>query len=637
MREIKILTLSLRNFKGCEALTLEFDGKSASIYGDNATGKTTIYDALTWLLFGKDSRGRGDFEIKPLGLDNKVKDHAAVTSVEALLLADGFDTKLKKTYFEKWSTKRGSATETYDGNTSEYFVDDVPVKKYEFEQRVGSIVDEELFRVLANVSWFCEGLDWKSRRKTLFEVCEVPDDRTIMAENPQFSGLLDSAGALSLDDYKKKLTAQRKALNGARNTIPARLDEQRRIIDSLSTIDFEEVREQRAGKSAQMDQLTGELLKLDHGALLDNKRNDLARLQNELSALVNENNVYRQSQTFPAEDKRPQMQRDLDQAQREMVRWSQLASNEKELIQSLNERIEKCRKQFDGAQCPTCGQDLPQAQMEAARGKFLQERERRKKEAVEQADLLKRDLSAAEERRERYIQDAVDAECEASRISDELSAYVPAATPAIEDMPGYSDKLGELQGAIIAAKTQIQDILSETSSIRGEIGKKIQALRVEVDQLDKELGKAGTLEFAKARETALRQEAQRASEEMEAIDRQLFLCEEFARFKVQFIESGINQKFGLARFRLFREQVNGGLDDCCEVMYDGVPYSSLNNGMRINIGVDVIRTISEHYGIRVPLVVDNAESVTRLLDAGTQVIRLVVSDTDQELRCEYGA
>ena len=270
MREIKILTLSLRNFKGCEALTLEFDGKSASIYGDNATGKTTIYDALTWLLFGKDSRGRGDFEIKPLGLDNKVRDHAAVTSVEASLLADGFDTKLKKTYFEKWSTKRGSATETYDGNTSEYFVDDVPVKKYEFEQRVGSIVDEELFRVLANVSWFCEGLDWKSRRKTLFEVCEVPDDRTIMAENPQFSGLLDSAGALSLDDYKKKLTAQRKALNGARNTVPARLDEQRRIIDSLSTIDFEEVREQRAGKSAQMDQLTGELLKLDHGALLDN-------------------------------------------------------------------------------------------------------------------------------------------------------------------------------------------------------------------------------------------------------------------------------------------------------------------------------------------------------------------------------
>lgn len=256
MREIKILTLSLRNFKGCETLTLDFGGQSASIYGDNATGKTTIYDALTWLLFGKDSRGRGDFEIKPLGPDNKVKDHAAVTSVEAALLTDGIETRLKKTYFEKWSTKRGSATETYDGNTSEYFVDEVPVKKYEFEQRVGSIVDEELFRVLTNVSWFCEGLDWKSRRKALFQVCEVPDDRLIMAENPQFSSLLDSAGALSLDDYKKKLTAQRKALNGARNTVPARLDEQRRIIDSLSTMDFEEVREQRSAKSAQMDQLT---------------------------------------------------------------------------------------------------------------------------------------------------------------------------------------------------------------------------------------------------------------------------------------------------------------------------------------------------------------------------------------------
>ena len=132
----------------------------------------------------------------------------------------------------------------------------------------------------------------------------------------------------------------------------------------------------------------------------------------------------------------------------------------------------------------------------------------------------------------------------------------------------------------------------------------------------------------------LREEARETAKTLEAIDQQIFLCEEFARYKVQFIEEGVNQKFRLARFRLFQEQVNGGLADCCEPTYEGVPYGSLNNGMRINLGVDVIRTISEHYGLKVPLVVDNAESVTRLAGIDTQVIRLVVSEADQALRVE---
>ena len=150
--EITLLRLEIRRFKGCRALDLELGGKSADIYGDNAAGKTTIYDALTWLLFGKDSRGRGDFEIKPLGPDGQVEDHGAVSSVAARLSAGGTEITLKKTYYEKWSTKRGSAEASYDGNTSEYFVDEVPVKKYEFERRVGELVSEELFRMLTNVS-----------------------------------------------------------------------------------------------------------------------------------------------------------------------------------------------------------------------------------------------------------------------------------------------------------------------------------------------------------------------------------------------------------------------------------------------------------------------------------------------------
>ena len=106
------------------------------------------------------------------------------------------------------------------------------------------------------------------------------------------------------------------------------------------------------------------------------------------------------------------------------------------------------------------------------------------------------------------------------------------------------------------------------------------------------------------------------------------------RWKAESIEDNVNGLFSAVTFRLFREQANSGLEERCDVVVNGVPLASLNNGARINAGVDVIRRLAEHYGVRVPLFVDNAESVTRLADAGTQVVRLVVSEKDKVLRME---
>ncbi|MBE6707570.1 MAG: hypothetical protein E7577_08050, partial [Ruminococcaceae bacterium] len=45
MSYIKIKRLALENFKCHRNLVLDFNGGNASIYGDNATGKTSVYDA----------------------------------------------------------------------------------------------------------------------------------------------------------------------------------------------------------------------------------------------------------------------------------------------------------------------------------------------------------------------------------------------------------------------------------------------------------------------------------------------------------------------------------------------------------------------------------------------------------------
>lgn len=644
MKEIRLLALTISNFKGCRKLTLELDGRSASVYGDNAAGKTTIYDALTWLLFGKDSRGSGEFEIKTLGPDGQVLDHGAVTEVEAIFSANGERLCLRKTYFEKWIARRGSAESCYDGNTSEYYVDGVPVKKYEYERRVGELVPEKLFRMLTGVTWFCDGMDWKERRRVLLEVCGAASDGEIMAQAPQFRSLAEAMGRLSLEDYKKKLQAERRGLSGARSAIPARLDECGKTVDELAGMDFRGLREQRSAVAARLEQLQAELLKLRNGTLLDSKRNELAGVKNELAAYINENNGHRQSQMAPAEDRRPALSEALRVKQREFLRWSQLAANEKALIEELEEKIQRCRelwaaedaKVFTAANCPTCGQKLPEEAQEAARTRFEAEAARRKQEAVAAADREKASLSAAAERRERYISDAVRAENEAARLAAELESYVPEAAPEVFDLPGYEERLDAAQGRIRALEAELAALEGESAAIREEIGQKVSALRQELDGLDRELAKESVLVYARGRADKLRQEAREAGERLEMLDKQLFLCDEFTRYKVQFVEERINQRFRLVRFRLFQEQVNSGLADCCDATVEGVPYGSLNNGARINAGLDIIGALSEHYGVSVPLFIDNAESVTALLAVDAQVIRLVVSEGDKKLRCEYG-
>lgn len=221
MREIKILRMTIENFKGHSYLNLQLDGKSVGIYGDNATGKTSVYDALTWLLFGKDSQGNGEknIDLKPLDANGEVRDHQAITSVEVEFQVDGELVELKRTLREVWATRRGSSTPAYEGNISDYFVDGVPQKKNEYDRRVRELVSEELFRMLTSVSYFASTMKWQDRRAVLFDMTGTMSDKEIMAQNADFAPLLDSMGKLNLSEFKAKLASQKKGLTGVRDDV----------------------------------------------------------------------------------------------------------------------------------------------------------------------------------------------------------------------------------------------------------------------------------------------------------------------------------------------------------------------------------------------------------------------------------
>jgi hypothetical protein len=202
-------------------------------------------------------------------------------------------------------------------------------------------------------------------------------------------------------------------------------------------------------------------------------------------------------------------------------------------------------------------------------------------------------------------------------------------------MEGYTERRSEINSRLYTLTQELEGMVGNTMGAKMELNQKIAEVNREIKSCMDTISKEGVLEYTRKRIDQLRDEAKNAAEALEAIEKMLFLIDEYSRYKTRFVEDSINGLFRIARFRLFREQANGGVEDRCDVVHDGVPYISVNNGMKINLGIDIINTLSIAYGVRVPLFVDNAESVTNLEHSGSQIIRLVVSKEDKELRVNY--
>ena len=640
MREIKIVRLELENFKCHRHLRMDFGGRDVTIYGDNATGKTSIYDALTWLLFGKDSQGNSEknVEIKPLDGTGTVADHQAITSVEAELVAGGETVTLRRTYREVWGTKRGYSEAVYTGNESEYFVDGVPCKKFAFDERIKALVPEDVFRLLTSVEYFADTLHWQKRRAVLFDMAGTKTDQEIMAEEPAFEPLLEGMGKLSLEDYQKKLTAEKKGFMGVHDETPARISECQKSISDLQGLDFVAAKAEVAAMEEQQRAISAQIVALEHNAAADAKRMEIREQRFALDKLNMENASYRAQQTAQG----PNADAIRQQATMERSRLysvKTLMENGQRSLSNYDKAVEELRNQwievngetFAGGTCPTCGQSLPFDQLRAATESFEAQKQRRLNEITQSANLQKQAKAEAEAHIREQQAEIEDREKHISELEQQYEAAIAARVEPV-DMPGYSEIAASIRESIAQLEGELQQLQGGTEKARGQLSAQLADVNLRLRNARDVAAKEGVLQYARQRIEDLREEARNAATALEAIEKMLYLAESFTRHKARFVENGINSLFSIARFRLFREQANGGLEERCDVVLDGVPYIGLNNGAKINVGIDIINTLSRHYGVTVPLFVDNAESVTRLQACGAQVIRLAVSEQDKELR-----
>lgn len=643
MTSIRIKRLSLENFKCHKKLTLDFMGGNASVYGDNATGKTSIYDALTWLLFGKDSQGNGEknIEIKPLNMFGDVKDHESITSVEAVLIVNGEEITLKRTYQEVWTTKRGSSEATYDGNTSEYYVDGVPCKKFAFQDKVNELVDEDTFRMLTSVSHFANGITWQERRTVLFRVAGVMDDTQIMATDETFKPLLNSMGRLSLDDYKKKLLAEKRGFVGVKTEIPARISECEKTIADIEGLAFDKAKAEVEILTAQRESLEAQLISIEHNSAADRKRIEIREAQLELNTIENENRAFRASQTANTPDV-ASMRTNLTRLQMQHSAKLKAKEHEQDYVTSLDDEIFVCRERwistnnetFSGGNCPTCGQTLPAPQLKTATDAFEAQKAKRLREIEQTANARKDARTAAIDRLDTISDEIAALESEITKLAGIITAAESSVIEPV-DMADYQTKKAAASEKINALQGELADMMADSTAARNDLQRQISEVKAQISKQMEIISKKSLLEYSRKRVEELREDAKNAAKALEAIENVLFLIDEYSRYKTKFVEDSINSLFRIARFRLFREQANGGVEDRCDVVYEGVPYINVNNGAKINVGIDIINTLSKSYGVTVPLFVDNAESVTKIESSDTQIIRLVVSENDKELRISY--
>jgi hypothetical protein len=631
---MKLLKLNLQNFKGIRNSEFDFGGIDATIYGDNATGKTTVFDSLCWLLFGKDSLDRADFEIKTL--ENGEPIHKVNHEVEAEFLNDdGNSFTLRRVYREKYSSPRGGDTKL-TGHTTDYFVNDVPVKEKEYKQYINDVIAEDVFKLITNPLYFNEQYSWQNRRKLLLEISgDIKDDEVINSRS-ELTRLAELLNGRTVDEQRKIVAAKKTAINKELDMIPVRIDEALRNKADIATSESK-LKTDIETLNKSIDELESQKATIINGFSSTEKRSKIDEIGRQLKA--------RQSEVLSIYNAEKQRKRGEYEAlltqlkiiESEHDRYTDRAYDLAKDIERESKRIETLQAEFDtfNAQefnkeaCPTCGQPLPedkQAELEAA---FNSEKAAKLEEwqaLIESAKKLKANY---EEQREVLL---VKADGLTKEIEDKTKAYESKfkeyesyLEPNVEDDPDYKELKAELFLLELDEGEEADD--KEVARLDEEI----TSVKEKRAVLETELNKYTLNADIQKRVIELENQQQKLAAEKNLLDETSFLIDEFVKAKVDMLEESINSHFEYARFKMFNVLVNGNVEECCETTYKGVPYRSMNNAARMNVGLDIINALTKFYNVTAPVFIDNAEAVTEFIKCNSQTIKLVVDADFKEL------
>ena len=642
---MKIQQLNIRNFKGLGEVEIIFNGKDMEIYGDNETGKTRINDAYAWVMSGRNSSNSAKFGIKPWDADGNPTS-GIECEVEIIFMEPSI--KLRKVYKEIWKKVEGNANEIYDGNTIDYFVDDVPKTQKLFIEQINELCGSvELFAMMSNAANFPSNafIKWEKRREILFEIGGNLTDEQIFEMDPELQELKTAMGKRKMDDLKDMLKAANKKINDEIEKIPARISENQRTLNEMPDINIPAMRAVRDKLNQLMHEEQDNLLILTNGGNKAMVKHEIDNMNKTISLNTALITRLKQERIKTIQKDHDSIIREIEhQCKRESEMSAQI-QNYQAIIEGFKAECNDLRSRFksiscqqpsgidDIQVCPLCAQELPEISRKAIRENMLANwnqstskmLEEINAEGKEKQRLIENNYDAIKNVQEQL--ETIEKLIFALRATEEKLTEEKAEESESQEMLRLKEEIVELEIKRQLAEKQF-NAEPEDETFKLQIEKAttiIKALEQDIETTNKDISTADTMTKAKERIEELTQNNITLGHEHTKNSRVLYLIDKFIRTKVESVSKQINDKFKFVNWKLFKTNENGNIEECCEAMYKGVPWNAdLNTAAKVNAGMDIIQTLQEHYQKDIPVFVDNGESVTKLLEIPHQIIKLSV-------------
>lgn len=643
MKKIILKSLTLENFKGIQQFTLHLNEDITTISADNRIGKTTLLDAYTWLISGKDSQDNADFNIKTLDADNEPI-HRLVHSVEGIFSVDGREIKLFKSYYENWVKRRGLDKTELDGHKTDARINDVPVgtmSEYNAFIRE-NLCDEQTFKIFTNPTYF-PTRPWKDQRALIIKMAGNIDPQTIFAGNNDFLDTYEKIRLLGgkTEVFVANLSAKKKRVKEELAKIPIQIEEVVNLTPQAEN--WKGIEEKIAAIEADIDDKTKGLnlvLESDK-AVLEQQRNNQKQvfaLKGKLAEIeakqkeVSLADYYKDLQAY--NDYKSKVTTRLREVVKHNDRLKEIDVDKTKVNAELNAlrseykviqlRTLSAEDNFSTLTCPItggsfCAEAIAGKKIEIVnsfnKDKSQQLEDNQKKgtakaaalkELLQEEDLILNILESWKNEAIIEVKEPTKPEFQLT-ITDEvnsINAQIIEFEKPIEQSPDIAEKKAEAQEAITALKEQLP------------------ALRTS-------LSKRETIQNNNQRIKELKDSEIKLSQELTLYEKEEQIFEQYTQSYLDYVNEKVSGLFSIVKFKMFIKQLNGGLEETCEAMINGVPYSDLNAEGKINAGIDIINAISKFQQISAPLWIDNAEQVNRILPPNSQITLLQVSLEDK--------
>lgn len=640
--EIVLKQLTMVNFRKERNRTIDFEGQETTISGDNGTGKSTVFDAFTFLLFGKDSHDRKDFEIKTLdsfGCAIPMLDH----EVSGVVSVDGNPIELRRVYAEKWTKKRGSDSPEFTGHETTFFYNGVPLSQKDYQTKIDSICNETLFKLITNPLYF-PSLKWNEQRSILFEIAGNITNADVAVTDPRFQELLSSLNGRSIDEHKAMIQAKKKKISDEIKLIPSRVDEVKRSIpekDDSLLAKKQELEEVLHSLESQVKSATE-----NNKAEEDKRRsiqNQISELANKQVSIINEEAKKRNDAYYKAEGQKAEIKGKLISLRGELN--GHLSENDRLNARKLavEKELERLREEFIKIQSEGLSLDDSQTICPVCKREFENSQEIRSEQIAKFNKDKSDKLDAINERGKKYKDELQGITEELVVVADriKLTQEVVKTTEELEvSLHGIQFKqiIPEEISAWKELQAQIDELSSKTAYAPQDFSEKlsqINTVRSQISEVDSKLSIQSIIPERESRVEELNNQLKTMAQELATLEKDEFLIQEFTKAKINMAESRINSLFEVVKFKLFNSQINGGETETCEISVNGVPFSDLNTAMKTYAGMDVINVISKFYKTSAPIFIDNRESITRIPKTNAQVINLLKVTGQKELSVEH--